>query len=112
MDKKQQLSNLIGLAKRAGKVISGEELVIKAIQNGKARLVILASDAASVAGAASSVAAASLLLVSAELLFPLFPLFVLVFAALLPPHPAIMVTSIAVHNNVLTIFFFIENPPP
>ena len=42
----------------------------------------------------------------------LFPLFVLVFAALLPPHPAIMVTSIAVHNNVLTIFFFIENPPP
>lgn len=47
MDKKQQLSNLIGLAKRAGKVISGEELVIKAIQNGKARLVILASDAAS-----------------------------------------------------------------
>ena len=46
MDKKQQLSNLIGLAKRAGKVISGEELVIKAIQNGKARLVILASDAA------------------------------------------------------------------
>jgi hypothetical protein len=35
-----------------------------------------------------------------------------VFAALLPPHPAIMVTSIAVHNNVLTIFFFIENPPP
>ena len=53
--------------------------------------------------------AASLLPVSAELLFPLF---VLVFAALLPPHPAIMVTSIAVHNNVLTIFFFIENPPP
>ena len=57
----------------------------------------------------TSVAAASLLPVSAELLFPLF---VLVFAALLPPHPAIMVTSIAVHNNVLTIFFFIENPPP
>ena len=70
----------------------------------------LASEAAaSVAGAASSVVAASLLPVSAELLFPLF---VLVFAALLPPHPAIMVTSIAVHNNVLTIFFFIENPPP
>ena len=47
MDKKQQLSNLVGLAKRAGKVITGEELVIKAIQNGKAKLVFLASDAAS-----------------------------------------------------------------
>ena len=45
MDKKQQLSNLIGLAKRAGKVISGEELVIKAIQNGKASLVFVAHDA-------------------------------------------------------------------
>ena len=64
--------------------------------------------AASVAGAASSVVAAASLFVSAALL----PLFVLVFAALLPPHPAIMVTSIAVHNNVLTIFFFMENPPP
>ena len=70
----------------------------------------LASEAAAaVAGAAASVAAASLLPVSAEVLYPLF---LLVFAAFLPPHPAIMVTSIAVHNNVLTIFFFIENPPP
>ena len=29
MDKKQQISNLLGIAKRAGKIISGEELVIK-----------------------------------------------------------------------------------
>ncbi|MCL2113411.1 YlxQ-related RNA-binding protein [Lactococcus protaetiae] len=47
MDKKQQISNLIGLAKRAGKMITGEELVVKAIQNGKAKLIILASDSAS-----------------------------------------------------------------
>ena len=32
-------------AQRAGKVISGEELVIKAIQSGKAKLVFLANDA-------------------------------------------------------------------
>ncbi|RZI48577.1 YlxQ-related RNA-binding protein [Lactococcus kimchii] len=47
MDKKEQLSNLIGLAKRAGKIITGEELVIKAVQSGKAKLTFLASDAAS-----------------------------------------------------------------
>lgn len=47
MDKKQQVSNLTGLAKRAGKVITGEELVIKAIQNGSAQLVFLANDASS-----------------------------------------------------------------
>ena len=39
------MSNLIGLAQRAGKVISGEELVIKAIQSGKAKFVFLANDA-------------------------------------------------------------------
>ena len=36
---------MIGLAQRAGKVISGEELVVKAIQTGKAQLIFLANDA-------------------------------------------------------------------
>ena len=44
---KQKISNLLGLAQRAGKLISGEELVIKAIQEEKAKLVLLANDAAS-----------------------------------------------------------------
>ena len=42
---KQKISNLLGLAQRAGKLISGEELVI--IQEEKAKLVFLANDAAS-----------------------------------------------------------------
>ena len=33
---KQKISNLLGLAQRAGRIISGEELVVKAIQDGKA----------------------------------------------------------------------------
>jgi ribosomal protein L7Ae-like RNA K-turn-binding protein len=37
--------NLLGLAQRSDNVISGEELVVKAIQNGKAKFVFLASDA-------------------------------------------------------------------
>lgn len=45
MNNLDRLSNLIGLAQRAGKVISGEELVVKAIQNGKAQLIFLANDA-------------------------------------------------------------------
>ena len=36
---------LLGLAMRAGKVVSGEELVIREIRSGKAQLVILAEDA-------------------------------------------------------------------
>ena len=32
---------LLGLAMRAGKVVSGEELVIREIRSGKAQLVIL-----------------------------------------------------------------------
>ena len=39
------LLQLLGLAARARKTISGEELVIKEIRNGKAKLVFLASDA-------------------------------------------------------------------
>ncbi|EIT85119.1 hypothetical protein A374_12505 [Fictibacillus macauensis ZFHKF-1] len=39
--------SLLGLANRAGKCITGEELVIKAIQRQKARLVLVSSDASS-----------------------------------------------------------------
>ncbi len=44
MNSKQWLS-FLGLANRAGKIISGEELVVKSIQNKRARLVILSKDA-------------------------------------------------------------------
>ncbi|MBM7716445.1 ribosomal protein L7Ae-like RNA K-turn-binding protein [Bacillus thermophilus] len=37
--------SLLGLAHRARKVVSGEELVVKEIQSGRAKLVILAKDA-------------------------------------------------------------------
>ncbi|WP_193750814.1 ribosomal L7Ae/L30e/S12e/Gadd45 family protein, partial [Streptococcus infantis] len=43
---KQKIANLLGLAQRAGKIISGEEMVVKAIQDQKVRLVFLAHDAA------------------------------------------------------------------
>ena len=43
---KQRVGNLLGLAQRAGKIISGEEMVVKAIQEQKAKLVFLAHDAA------------------------------------------------------------------
>lgn len=46
MTNREKLSNLLGLAQRAGKLISGEELVIKAIQHQEAKLVFLANDAA------------------------------------------------------------------
>jgi len=39
------LLQLLGLAARARKTISGEELVVKEIRNGNAKLVFLASDA-------------------------------------------------------------------
>lgn len=45
MNNLQRLSNLIGLAQRAGKIISGEELVVKAIQHETVKLVFLANDA-------------------------------------------------------------------
>ena len=43
---KQKVCNLLGLAQRAGKINSGEEMVVKAIQDQKAKLVFLAHDAA------------------------------------------------------------------
>ncbi|KXT75850.1 YlxQ-related RNA-binding protein [Streptococcus sp. DD12] len=45
MTNKEKYLQLLGLAQRAGKVISGEELTIKAIQQHKAHLVLVASDA-------------------------------------------------------------------
>ncbi|BAQ24947.1 ribosomal protein [Streptococcus troglodytae] len=47
MNNFKKLSNLLGLAQRAGRVISGEELVVKAIQTGQAQLIFLAKDAGS-----------------------------------------------------------------
>lgn len=45
MQNKEKLLSFLGLAARAGKIISGEELVIKGIQSGKINLVILSNDA-------------------------------------------------------------------
>ncbi|MBD1380052.1 YlxQ family RNA-binding protein [Metabacillus arenae] len=44
MVNKQWLS-LLGLANRARKIISGEELVIREVRNSRAKLVLLAEDA-------------------------------------------------------------------
>lgn len=44
MNHKQRLLNLLGLAQRAGKIVSGEELVTKEIQLSKAQLVFVACD--------------------------------------------------------------------
>ncbi|WP_066068659.1 YlxQ family RNA-binding protein [Neobacillus soli] len=44
MNQKQWMS-LLGLANRARKIISGEELTVKQIQSGKARLILLSADA-------------------------------------------------------------------
>ncbi|KKB38937.1 YlxQ family RNA-binding protein [Bacillus thermotolerans] len=40
-----QWAKLLGLANRARKVISGEELSVKEIQKGRAKLVLLSADA-------------------------------------------------------------------
>ncbi|OCA85435.1 50S ribosomal protein L7 [Bacillus sp. FJAT-27225] len=45
--KTNQWMSLLGLANRARKVISGEELSIKEIRSGKAKLVLLSADASS-----------------------------------------------------------------
>ncbi|WP_179193713.1 ribosomal L7Ae/L30e/S12e/Gadd45 family protein, partial [Bacillus sp. S1-R5C1-FB] len=37
--------SFLGLAHRARKIISGEELVLKAVRSGKAKLVLLSEDA-------------------------------------------------------------------
>lgn len=45
MNKEIQILNLLGLAQRAGKIVSGEDLVVKSIQDKKVQLVFLATDA-------------------------------------------------------------------
>ncbi|AXQ79307.1 YlxQ-related RNA-binding protein [Streptococcus chenjunshii] len=45
MNNLKKLSQIIGLAHRAGCVIAGEELAVKAIQNRQAKLIFLANDA-------------------------------------------------------------------
>ena len=43
--RQNQWMSLLGLANRARKIISGEELTIKEIRNGSAKLVLLSADA-------------------------------------------------------------------
>lgn len=43
--KDKRWMSLLGLANRARKIISGEELTIKEIQRGKAKLILLSADA-------------------------------------------------------------------
>jgi ribosomal protein L7Ae-like RNA K-turn-binding protein len=43
--KVNQWMSFLGLANRAGKLISGEELTVKQIQKGNAKLVLLSADA-------------------------------------------------------------------
>ncbi|RAK23411.1 ribosomal protein L7Ae-like RNA K-turn-binding protein [Anoxybacillus vitaminiphilus] len=41
----KQWASFLGLANRARKIVSGEELVVKEIRSGRAKLVLLAEDA-------------------------------------------------------------------
>ncbi|OCS92364.1 50S ribosomal protein L7 [Caryophanon latum] len=45
MTPQQQIIQMLGLAARARKIITGEELVVTAVRNGSAKLVFLADDA-------------------------------------------------------------------
>lgn len=45
MNTEQRIYQLLGLATRAGKVVTGEELVVREIQSKRARLVIISEDA-------------------------------------------------------------------
>ena len=47
LNNQQKVLQMLGLAQRAHCLISGEEFVIEAIRKGQAKLVFLASDAAS-----------------------------------------------------------------
>ena len=42
---KQKILNLLGLATRAGKIVSGEDIVIDTMRKKKAKIVFLGSDA-------------------------------------------------------------------
>ncbi|MFL2106508.1 YlxQ-related RNA-binding protein [Desemzia sp. FAM 23991] len=45
MTNEQKALNLLGLATRAGKLVSGEDLTIKQVRSEKAKVVIIANDA-------------------------------------------------------------------
>ena len=44
---KQQFLNFLGIAQRAGKIISGEKILLKEIKGARIRFLIIASDAGS-----------------------------------------------------------------
>jgi len=45
MTNEKQILSMLALAKKAGKIITGEEGCVKAIRNGTAKLVLVATDA-------------------------------------------------------------------
>ncbi len=45
MPEQNKLQGMIGLAKRAGKVVAGTPMVCEAVRKGKAQIVLIASDA-------------------------------------------------------------------
>ncbi|SEN33829.1 Ribosomal protein L7Ae [Paenibacillus sp. OV219] len=45
MTKKHKALSLLGMAMRAGKLVTGDETVLKAVKQGKAKIVIVAADA-------------------------------------------------------------------
>lgn len=45
MDKHERILNLLGLARRAGQVVTGEGAVIKGLRAGQVHLIFLAADA-------------------------------------------------------------------
>lgn len=47
MNVEQRFFQLLGLAQRAGKVVSGHDVVMSEIRRGRARLVLISKDAAS-----------------------------------------------------------------
>lgn len=47
LNNEQKILNLLGLANKAGKIVSGEDSVIKALQQKKAKIVFVASNSSS-----------------------------------------------------------------
>lgn len=45
MTPQQKQLNMLGLAQRSGNLVSGDELVEKAVKNGRVRLVVIGNDA-------------------------------------------------------------------
>lgn len=44
MNNRQKALNLLGLAQRAGLLVTGEEMVLEAVKSKKAKIIIVASD--------------------------------------------------------------------